>query len=369
MSQTTSLTKSSHPILLMAGGTGGHVFPALAIAEALRAQGINVCWLGTQRGLEARVVPAANIDIKYISIAGIRGKGLLSLLAAPFKITLAIWQSVRVLRAVRPAAVVGMGGFVTGPGGVAAWLLRIPLLIHEQNAIAGLTNRWLARLASSVMEAFPNTFPKNYHAVHTGNPLRANIMALSPPIPRTVHSPLRVLIVGGSLGAKALNETVPFALRQVPGAIEVWHQTGNAHIDAMHKAYDGAPFKARIMAFIEDMAAAYAWADVVICRSGAITVGELAQAGVASILVPYPYAVDDHQTSNAQFLSDNGAARLLPQTELTVDKLATLMTELHDNPSRLQSMSAAARNCATPEALQQVVGLVIKSAYPGVGNG
>jgi len=357
-------TKSPHqPILLMAGGTGGHVFPALAIAEALRTQGFTVCWLGTRRGLEARVVPDAEIDIKYISIEGIRGKGLFSVLAAPFKITLAIWQSVRVLRALRPAAVVGMGGFVTGPGGVAAWLLRIPLLIHEQNAVAGLTNRWLARLASKVMEAFPDTFPKKCHAIYTGNPLRANIMNLSPPVPVTVHDPWRVLIVGGSLGAKVLNDTVPLALRQVPGALEVWHQTGKIHIDAMQKAYDGAPFKARVVAFIEDMAAAYAWADVVICRAGAITVSELAQVGVASILVPYPYAVDDHQTSNAQFLSKKGAAILLPQTDLTVEKLAALMTELHNNPARLQAMSAAARNCATPGALQKVVDLV--TAYSG----
>jgi UDP-N-acetylglucosamine--N-acetylmuramyl-(pentapeptide) pyrophosphoryl-undecaprenol N-acetylglucosamine transferase len=348
------------PILIMAGGTGGHVFPALAIAEALRNQGITVYWLGTRLGLEARVVPAANIDIKYISINGIRGKGWFSLLAAPFKITFALWQSIRVLRALRPTAVIGMGGFVTGPGGVAAWLLRIPLFIHEQNAIAGLTNRWLARLATTVMEAFPSTFPKNYQAVHTGNPLRANILALSSQEPRTVHKPLRVLIIGGSLGAKVLNETVPQALQQLQSNIEVWHQTGNAHIDVMRQAYDGTPFKARVAAFIEDMAAAYAWADIVICRAGAITVSELAQAGVASILVPYPYAVDDHQTHNAQFLSENGTAILLPQTALTVEKLASLIKELYNDPDRLTAMSATARNCATPTALEKVVGLVCR---------
>lgn len=357
---TQTITSTNHPIVLMAGGTGGHVFPALAIAEVLQEQGFTVSWLGTKKGLEARVVPAANIEIKYISIAGLRGKGILSLLTAPFKITLAIWQSVRILRALRPAAVVGMGGFVTGPGGVAAWLLRIPLLIHEQNAIAGLTNRWLARLATTIMEAFPNTFEKKFQAVHTGNPLRGNIMALSPPNPRPNHEPLRILIVGGSLGAKALNEIVPVALRQVSGQIEVWHQTGNAHIEAMHQAYDGAPFPAQVMAFIEDMAAAYAWADLVICRAGATTVTELAQAGVASLLVPFPYAVDDHQTSNGRFLSDNGAAILLPETELTVDKLAALITELRNNPTRLHSMSEAARHCATPDAGQKVVDLIIQ---------
>jgi len=354
-------TKAQKLILLMAGGTGGHVFPALAIAEALQKQNISVCWLGTRRGLEARVVPAANIDIKYININGIRGKGLFSLLIAPFKIILAIWQSLRILHQLKPAAVVGMGGFVTGPGGVAAWLLRIPLLIHEQNAIAGLTNRWLARLATVVMEAFPNTFPKNYRAIHTGNPLRANILALSLPIPKKIHNPLRVLVVGGSLGAKILNETVPNALREIKGPIEVWHQTGEIHIEAMRQAYNGVSFKTQIMAFIENMAEAYAWADLVICRAGAITVSELAQVGIASILVPYPYAVDDHQTSNAQFLSENDGAILLPQTELTVEKLATLINELHQNPTRLQTMSTAAKNCATPQALQKVVDLTMKA--------
>ncbi|WP_349645637.1 undecaprenyldiphospho-muramoylpentapeptide beta-N-acetylglucosaminyltransferase [Candidatus Parabeggiatoa sp. HSG14] len=360
----TPLTKPPlQPILLMAGGTGGHVFPALAIAETLRTQGITVCWLGTQRGLEARVVPATHIDIKYINIDGIRGKGKLSLLTAPFKIIFAIWQSLCVLRTLRPAVVVGMGGFVTGPGGVAAWLLRIPLLIHEQNAVSGLTNRWLARLAFIVMEAFPRTFPKNYHAVHTGNPLRANIIALSKPIPRMVHNPLRVLIIGGSLGAKILNDTVPFALQQVIGAIEVWHQTGTTHIEAMQQAYNNAPFQAKVTAFIEDMAAAYHWADIVICRAGAITISELAQTGIASILIPYPYAVDDHQTCNAQFLANRGAAILLPQTELTVEKLATLITELLKNTMRLTAMSEAARYCAMPTALQEVVNLVVKTAY------
>ncbi len=351
-------------IVLMAGGTGGHVFPALAIAEALREQGFAVCWLGTQAGLEARVVPAAGIDIEYIRIHGIRSKGWLSLLMAPFKIILAIWQSVRVLRALRPAAVVGFGGFVSGPGGVAAWLLRIPLFIHEQNAIAGLTNRWLARLASQVMEAFPGTFPSRYRAVHTGNPLRANIMALDRPLPKVDGEPLRVLVVGGSLGAKVLNEVVPVALRQVPGAIEVWHQTGAAHIEAMQQAYDLAPFNVKVVAFIEDMAAAYQRADVVICRAGAITVSELAQAGVASILIPYPHAVDDHQTANARFLSDKGGAILLPQTELTVEKLVSLMTEWCKNPAHLQAKSDAAFSCATPLALQKVVDVITVNGQP-----
>ena len=341
-------------VLIMAGGTGGHVFPALAIAQELQKQGISVYWLGTRRGLEARVVPEANIDIKYISINGLRGKGVLSLLAAPFKISLALWQAIRIIRSLKPNAVVGLGGFVTGPGGVAAWLLRIPLLIHEQNAIAGLTNRWLAKLATTVMEAFPKTFPENYHARYTGNPLRANIIALNPSTPN--NNPLRILIVGGSLGAKALNETVPKALQELSVNLEVWHQTGNAHIESMEKAYNGVSFKTRVAAFIDDIAEAYQWADLVICRAGASTISELAQAGVASILIPYPYAVDDHQTSNAKFLSDNGAAILLPSKQLSVDNLVSIITDL--DPSKLEAMSLAARKCAKPEALEQVIELI-----------
>jgi UDP-N-acetylglucosamine--N-acetylmuramyl-(pentapeptide) pyrophosphoryl-undecaprenol N-acetylglucosamine transferase len=336
----------------MAGGTGGHVFPALAIAEELNRQKIEVCWLGTRKGLESKIVPAANIEIKYINIKGIRGNGLLRLLLAPIKITLAVWQSLRILRAVRPTVVIGFGGFVTGPGGVAAWLIGIPLLIHEQNAVAGLTNRWLAKIATQVMEAFPNTFSNN--AICTGNPLRANIIN-SLTIPKAVSSTLNILVVGGSLGAKILNEIVPVALQQLPNNIEVLHQTGDVHFATMQHAYSA---NGKVTAFIDDIGAAYSWADLVICRAGAITVSELAQAGVASILVPYPYAVDDHQTHNARFLAENGAAILLPQTALTADKLVTLMNQLLNNPTRLQTMSAAARNCAAPTALQKVVGLV-----------
>ena len=363
MNEKQDFTKLSHkPIMLMAGGTGGHIFPAIAIADALRAKGIPVCWLGTERGLEARVVSDAGIDIKFIKINGLRGNGLLGLLAAPFKIVLAIWQSVRILRAVKPAAVVGMGGFVTGPGGVAAWLLRIPLLIHESNGIAGLTNLWLARIADKVMEGFPGTFPKKVGALTTGNPLRADIIALSQSAPEKEHELLRVFVVGGSLGAKALNDTVPVVMREMSDKVEVLHQTGKLHFDAMQKAYEGIK-TARVVAFVDDMAAAYAWADVVICRAGAMTISEIAQAGVASILVPYPFAVDDHQTSNARFLSDNGAAILLPQDELSVEKLSGLMKEFIENKTRLAEMGAAARACAKPEALQQVTDLVVKTAY------
>jgi len=349
-------------ILLMAGGTGGHVFPALAIAQALQQQGFKICWLGTSQGLEARVVPQAGIEIYYINIKGLRGKGVLRLVTAPFKVGHAIWQSWRVLRQIRPVAVVGMGGFVSGPGGIAAWLARIPLLIHEQNAISGLTNRWLARLARQVMQAFPHTFPDSYHAIHTGNPLRANIMAIRDQAKNLMNNNiLHILVVGGSLGARALNETVPAALQQIQAKIEVIHQTGRDQLALTQQTYANAPFQATVTEFIEDMAAAYSWADLVVCRAGALTISELAQAGVASILIPFPHAVDDHQTHNARFLSESQAAILLPQTDLSVGKLSSLINELANHPEKLAAMSHAARRVATPHALQQVIDVVLKN--------
>jgi UDP-N-acetylglucosamine--N-acetylmuramyl-(pentapeptide) pyrophosphoryl-undecaprenol N-acetylglucosamine transferase len=352
--------KQKPVILLMAGGTGGHVFPALAIAQALQEKDFKICWLGTQQGLEARVVPQAGIEIYYINIKGLRGKGMLRLLTAPFKIMLATWQAWRVLRQIRPVAVVGMGGFVSGPGGVAAGLAGIPLLIHEQNAIAGFTNRWLARLARQVMQAFPHTFPDNYHAIHTGNPLRAAIMALrEQPKILMQQGIFHILVVGGSLGAQALNEIVPRALQQVHAKIEVIHQTGRNQLATTQQAYATAPFQATVTEFIDEMATAYSWADLVICRAGALTISELAQAGLPSILIPFPHAVDDHQTHNAHFLSDNQAAILLPQPALTVEKLSQLINELANDAPKLAMMSNAAKEAATPQALQQVVAVIL----------
>ncbi len=365
MTNTTISTPTVNPkILLMAGGTGGHVFPALAIAEELRRRGITVYWLGTSRGLEARVVPNKGFDLRYISINGLRGKRRLNLVTAPFKIAIALWQSLRLLWTLQPTAVIGMGGFVTGPGGVATWLTRTPLLIHEQNAIAGLTNRWLARIADVVMTAYPRTFPTHYQAVHTGNPLRADIMAI--PEKLELHQPLHILVIGGSLGAQVLNETIPQALLDLTTfrklsnlgsnlEIEIWHQTGEAHLTTMQNAYTNAPYSAKIVAFIENMAEAYQWADLVICRAGALTISELAQAGVASILIPYPHAVDDHQTRNGEYLVQQGAAMLLPQTELTADKLAKIISGLIQAPEKIIKMSQAARQCATPQALSKII--------------
>jgi len=359
------VTATNKTVLLMAGGTGGHVFPALAVAQALRKQGISVYWLGTRRGMESQIVPAAGIDIFYINISGLRGTGLLNVFLAPFKILLALGQAIHILRKCRPDAVIGMGGFVAGPGGIAAWLLRIPLLIHEQNAIAGLTNRWLAKLADVVMQAFPNTFESRYQAVYTGNPLRADILAIKPQ--QRNYNTLKILIIGGSLGAKILNDTVPKALQLIEDKadkFEIWHQVGQSHAAAMQEIYQHSPFKTRVSPFIDNMAAAYQWADVVICRAGALTISELAQTGTPSILVPYPYAVDDHQTRNAQFLSEKGAAILLPQPNLNPERLSILLhalLTLLNSPYEVKRMAQAARHCATPEALDKVVNLCLKT--------
>ena len=320
-------------VLIMAGGTGGHVFPALALARLLRAADAEVVWLGTQRGLEARVVPAENIAIEWLSMSGLRGKGALTLLAAPFKLAQSIWQALGVMRRRKPALVVGFGGFVTGPGGVAAWLTRRPLVIHEQNAIAGYSNRMLAHLARRILSAFPRAFPEGVEAQVVGNPVRAEIAMQPPPGDRFARreGALRLLVVGGSLGASRLNAVVPFALAQLEKgglALRVRHQAGERGIDAARAAYAEARVSGDVTPFIDDMARAYADADLVICRAGALTVSELAAVGVASILVPFPAAVDDHQTVNAQFLVREGAAVLIADRDLTADKLAATLREL-----------------------------------------
>jgi UDP-N-acetylglucosamine--N-acetylmuramyl-(pentapeptide) pyrophosphoryl-undecaprenol N-acetylglucosamine transferase len=344
-------------IMVMAGGTGGHVFPALAVADELRARGVEVSWLGTRQGLEAEVVPHAGFPIDYVQVSGLRGKGVLSLLMAPVKLLLALSQSLKIISRRQPAAVLGMGGFVTGPGGLAAWLKRKPLLIHEQNARAGLTNRLLAPLARRVMEAFPGTFAVSKKVLHTGNPLRKTFIDAVPDN-ASVNSDkqiLRLLVVGGSLGAARLNEVVPQALAALDAAArpEVWHQAGKRNIDDARSAYAAAGIDARLEPFIDDMAAAYAWADVVLCRAGAMTIAEVAAAGVPSILVPFPFAVDDHQTANARYLADAQAAVLLPQTQLTAERLGELLLSL--NADKLTAMATAARKLALLDATTQVV--------------
>lgn len=348
--------KQSAPILIMAGGTGGHVFPALALARLLRATSHEVIWLGTQKGLEARVVPAENIAIEWLSMSGLRGKGIATLLAAPFKLLLSVWQALGVMRRRRPALVVGFGGFVTGPGGVAAWLTRRPLVIHEQNAVAGYSNRMLAHLARRVLSAFPRAFPPGVEARVVGNPVRAEILLQQPPSMRFAlrQGALKVLVVGGSLGAARLNTVVPFAVKQSGLELSVRHQAGERGIGAARKAYSEAGVMAEVTPFIDDMARAYAEADLVICRSGALTISELAAVGVASILVPFPAAVDDHQTINAQFLVREGAAVHIADRDLTPERLAAELKTLCQGRGRLLAMAERARNVAKPRAAEEL---------------
>lgn len=354
-------------ILIMAGGTGGHIFPALAVADHLRAQGHDVSWLGTRAGLEAEVVPRAGYAISYISVSGLRGKSWLGWLLAPTKLSLAFLQSLKILMSLRPQAVLGMGGFVTGPGGFSAWLLDKPLIIHEQNAIAGLTNRLLAALANKVLEGFPASFPAKRKALHVGNPVRAEITALPNPMQRfTARSgPLRLLVLGGSLGAQALNEVTPRALQTMnpDERPEVWHQAGARNIEAAQRHYDEAGVTARVVPFIDAMAEAYGWADLVLCRAGALTVAELACAGVAAILVPYPHAVDDHQTHNANTLVRAGAAISVPQTQLSAEWLRATLLEFHGTRERLLDMALAARALARPDATADVARLCLEAAH------
>jgi UDP-N-acetylglucosamine--N-acetylmuramyl-(pentapeptide) pyrophosphoryl-undecaprenol N-acetylglucosamine transferase len=349
---------SSGPVLIMAGGTGGHVFPALALARLLRQRSREVVWLGTHRGLEARIVPAERIPIEWLSVGGLRGKGVAALLAAPFRLALALMQALRVMRRHRPAAVVGLGGFVTGPGGIAAWLTRRPLIIHEQNAVAGFTNRCLAHFAREVLEAFPGSFGRRVHARAIGNPVRQEI--LDTPQPRARFAAragaIRVLVIGGSQGAARLNAVVPLALARLGSSVslEVRHQAGPRWLEAAERSYASAGVVAQVLPFIEDMAAAYAWADLVICRSGALTVSELAAAGVGAILVPFPAAVDDHQTSNARYLVNEAAAVLLPEGELSAERLAAELERLCADRDGLLAMAERARRLARPHAAEEL---------------
>ncbi len=353
------------PILVMAGGTGGHVYPALAVANALQRHAQDVVWLGTHRGLESRVVPAAGIDIEWVSVKGLRRKGIVAMLVAPFQLAWALLQSLGVIMRRRPAAVLGMGGFVSGPGGLAAWLTRRPLVIHEQNAAAGLTNRLLARLARVVLQAFPGSFNSSVRAETVGNPVREDIAAVAAPAERyREHTgPLRLLVLGGSQGAKALNEVVPATLAALGDMdLEVWHQAGARHLEQTRGAYAEHGVEARVADFVTDMAAAYAWADLVVCRAGAMTIAELAAAGVGAILVPFPHAVDDHQTRNARFLSERGAAVLLPETALDAQRLADLLRELLASRERLQEMARNARAMARPGAASDVAAMCLEVA-------
>ena len=345
-------------VMVMAGGTGGHVFPALAVADWLQQHDCDIFWLGTPKGMEARLVPARGYRMETIDVQGVRGTGWRRRLAAPFVITRALWQALSVLRRNRPGLVLGMGGFVTGPGGLMARFLRIPLVIQEQNAIPGLTNRLLSRISNRVFEAFPGSFASFVGAEESGNPVRAEIAALTEPEIRFSGRAgrLRLLVLGGSLGAQVLNHVLPEALAklEVDRRPQVRHQAGEKTIQEAVDAYEQSGIEAEITPFFDDMASAYGWADLVICRAGALTVSELAEAGLGAVLVPFPHAVDDHQTRNAGFLVDAGAAILVPQKELNAISLGELLQQLTAHPQRLLEMAKAARKLARPEAAEVV---------------
>lgn len=353
-------------VLIMAGGTGGHVMPALAVAQELRAQGHSVRWLGTDRGLEARAVPAAGIELFTLQVAGLRGRGVVRYLSAPLRLLRALWQAIVLLRALRPDVVLGLGGYAAGPGGLAAWLLRRPLVIHEQNARPGLTNRLLARLARRVLCGFAGTRLAGRPAEFTGNPVRAELLKLPCPRERLSQRP-RLLVLGGSQGAQAINSAVPAALallREAGAALpQVRHQAGRAHADAVAADYRARGIEASVDGFIDDMAAAYRDADLAICRAGALTVAELCAVGLGAVLVPYPHAADDHQTANAQHMAGAGAAILLPQAQLTPQRLADTLRPLLADPARRLAMAEAARGLARPDAAARVAAVCLEAAH------
>ena len=347
---------SSRTLMIMAGGTGGHIFPALSVAEYARAQGWNVVWLGSRAGMEARLVPPKGYTMAWIRFSGVRRRGLVPMALLPLNLLIAFWQSARAIFVHRPDVVLGMGGYIAFPGGMMASLFNRPLVVHEQNSIAGLTNRVLAHVADKVLVAFPDAFGARSKPAWTGNPVRSDIAAIAPPDERFAGraGPLRLLVLGGSQGASALNEIVPRAIMLMPEAARplVIHQAGAAHLDAVRANYERAGVDAEMLAFIDDMAERYAQADVLICRAGASTIAELAAGGVPAVLIPFPYAVDDHQTHNARFLSARGGAVLIPQAELTAEKLAGLLAEF--DRGKLLALARAARAAGKPDATQAV---------------
>ena len=355
------MTEQRRPVfVIMAGGTGGHVFPALAVAEVLQTQGYAIHWLGTRDGMEFTLVPAHGFDISCMPVTGIMGNGVHAMLQAPFRVTVSVLKAIKVMRSMNVVGVLGMGGFVSGPGSIAAKLLGIPLIIHEQNAIPGFTNRIVARFASRVLEAFPGTFGADNKAVFTGNPVRNTI--LTEPEGSSGDNPgddvktgsLRLLVSGGSRGALMINECIPAALALVREPIQVWHQAGAGKVEETRAAYQRYGVTGRVEPFIDDMGAAYRWADLVVCRSGALTVAELANAGKPAILVPYPWHKDQQQLHNARYLVDRGAAVLLEQSESSSTKLAALLDKYAQERELLQDMRQAALGCAYPEATAAV---------------
>ncbi|WP_241242275.1 undecaprenyldiphospho-muramoylpentapeptide beta-N-acetylglucosaminyltransferase [Thalassotalea sp. G2M2-11] len=353
-----TMNKTRPTLLVMAGGTGGHIFPGIAVADYLAAQGWDIHWLGTAKRMEAEIIPKHGFEISFINIAGLRNKSWQAWLKLPFKLMQSVWQSMSVIRQVQPDVVLGMGGYASAPGGFAAWLLTKPLVLHEQNAVAGLSNRFLSVLATRVLSAFPGAFKARVKHQVVGNPLRSDIVALENIAPERPASTKKVLVVGGSLGAKVLNETVPKAMKQIKVQnITVWHQTGKGNQSAVldsYKNYGLPQDNVKVTEFIDDMAEAYQWADVVICRAGALTVSELAMAAKPAIFVPLPHAVDDHQTKNALYLVERNAAKMLPQKEFNGTSLAQMLNSLFISDKVLQSMSKAAHDAAHADATIRV---------------
>ena len=345
-------------IVIMAGGTGGHVFPALAVADSLLEKGWQVSWLGTQKGLESRVIPENGIEIDWLSVAGVRGKGLTSKITAVVMLFKACIQALTILRRRKPDVVLGMGGFVAGPGGLMAKLLGIPLIIHEQNRVPGTTNRLLARMANQVLEAFPGSFNKKYKAKFTGNPLRKQFLTALEGKSRQSGQSARILVFGGSQGARILNEVVPEAIAEL-NDVQIKHQTGVAMCEQVNSRYKTLGVDAEVHAFIDDMVSAYQWADMVICRSGAMTVTEIAAMAVPAIFIPLPGAIDDHQTANARYLTDAGAGQILMQKNLNAKSLAEHITQVL---GQLDIMGKAAKQCARLDATEVVAGCCIAEA-------
>ena len=356
-------------LLVMAGGTGGHIFPGLAVAEKLKTQGWHIHWLGTADKMEADIVPAHGFDISFINISGLRHKNVLTRLKLPFKLFNSLLQAIAVIRKTKPDAVLGMGGYASAPGGLAAWIMNKPLVIHEQNAAAGLTNRWLAKIATKVCCAFPHAFNTSVAVQVVGNPLRASIVEhtrqkiIDECVTKISHN---ILVIGGSLGAQILNETVPESFAKLVQLnrnekdslpFKLWHQTGKGKQQSVIDAYNRAALadeQVKVSEFIDDIASAYQWADVVICRAGALTVSELAMAATPAIFVPLPHAVDDHQTKNAQYLVACGGAVLIKQSDLSSEVLTKQLNELFSEPKILQKMVQSAFSAADPEATNKV---------------
>ncbi len=363
MTVRAAASMASAPVMILAGGTGGHIFPALAVAKVLRARGIPVTWLGATGAMESRLVPQHDIPLDTIAVSGLRGKGAMALLRAPLNVLAAIRNAGSILRQRDPRAVVSFGGFAAGPGGMAARLQGRPLLVHEQNRAPGLTNRVLEKFASRVLSGFPGSFARGEEVV--GNPVRSEIAALPIPAQRLAdrHAPLRLLVLGGSQGARVLNHALPQALANLSEyAFEVRHQCGEKMLSEALEAYASAGVEASVEAFIADMAGAYAWADLVVCRAGASTLAELCAAGIGSVLVPFAAAVDDHQTRNAEYLVERGAALLLKQDEHLASRLQDALRELAAAPSRRLSMAKAARALAMPDAAERIADIILEEA-------